>query len=93
MLKSGDVYHHIEFVAGNYFLGLAGQIAIEAFIAVDRNQALNGRQESVTELRDDEAGKQVGKAMFGAFSSARRTRDSRVLDDLPKILRGILCVP
>jgi hypothetical protein len=33
--QAGDIYHHIEFIAGNYFLGGSGRAAIEAFIALD----------------------------------------------------------
>gem|GEM_PF-3963885 len=83
--QGGDVYHHIEFVAGNFFLGAAGQAAIAAFIEVDRRQAQSGRKESETELRDDEAGKQVGRAMLQAFYNGKS-------DKLRTRLRGILCV-
>ena len=88
--QSGDVYHHIEFIAGQYFLGNTGQGAIHAFIAKDRQQAQQGRLESVTELRDDEAGKQVGKAMLEAFNGVKMFNKSS-LDGLSKTLRGILC--
>jgi YD repeat-containing protein len=90
--QGGDVYHHIEFVAGQFFLGTTGQTAIEAFIAKDRDQAQHGRLESVTELRDDEAGRRVGKAMLDAFNSVSKDDDSK-FDDLVKQLRGILCAP
>lgn len=82
----GDVYHHIEFVAGATFLGSRGRSIVELFIAKDIEQAFNGRIESETELRDDEAGQQVGRAMVNAFD--QREPNYNVLRGG---LRGILC--
>jgi hypothetical protein len=84
--QGGDIYRHILFIAGNYFLGISGQIANKIQIADDRKQAKAGRLESETELLDDEAGKQVGEEMVNAFNRGK-------FDNLRGTLRGILCVP
>lgn len=82
--QMGDIYHHIEFVAGNYFLGVLGSLVNRIFIEIDTRQVRQGREESITELKDDEAGKAVGVAMVKAF-------DSGNFDWLKSQLSGILC--
>ena len=65
--QDGDVYRHILFVAGTILTG-DGYIR-NKFIQYDKMQADRGRQESITELEDDKAGIEVGKAMLDAWNS------------------------
>ena len=81
--QAGDVYRHILFFAGGTLSRL--QPILRAAERVDRKQAQAGRQESVTELADDQAGRHVGSLMDQAFD---KKLDRNGLRD---VLRKELC--
>jgi hypothetical protein len=84
--QGADVYKHIYGIAGavligDYYVGapglpgragLTGWQTVFAQVQDDRLAAAGGRLESETELRDDFAGVEVGKAMLNA--NKERTR-------------------
>lgn len=86
--QDADVYHHILFTAGN---ALHGTVAADAenwaFRRYDQHQAASGRQESIAELADDDAGMEVGQRMLDT-ALAGRSGDYWGLKDK---IKSILC--
>ncbi len=80
--QGGDVYHHILFMAGSILL--ENPVLAATLLTSDAAQVLQGRKESVTELRDDIAGTTVGIAML-------KTAQTRNFNALRATLKGILC--
>jgi len=81
--QAGDVYRHVLFFAGGTLNRV--QPILWAAERKDRNQVAAGRQESITELADDQAGRHVGALMDQAFER-RFDRNG-----LRNILRQELC--
>jgi hypothetical protein len=70
--QDADVYHHILFTAGNALHGtMGGDSENWAFRRYDQRQADNGRQESIAELADDDAGIEVGQRMLATALAGR----------------------
>ncbi len=84
--QDADVYHHILFVAGNVLDGQYGAAANKAFIFVDWQQAVRGRKESETELRDDYAGQRVGDAMLKTGRAGRSGNYAKLAQNIAHIL-------
>jgi hypothetical protein len=83
----GDVYRHILFTAGQMLESGRATVATNSlFTAYDYYDSLR-RAESETEHRDDEAGKDVGRAML-ATAKAGASGDYAALT---RRIRGILC--
>lgn len=83
--QGNDVYRHIMWVASTYLDGSNARRMV--FTNYDRQQKLRGRKESETELRDDQAGIEVGKLMSQAVK-AGLSADFKGLADA---IRGVLC--
>jgi len=65
--QRGQVYRHVGFQAGSELLGGPGRMAGDMQNSDNRRQADQGRAESQTELADDAAGRDAGRALKDAF--------------------------
>jgi hypothetical protein len=87
--QGADVYRHILFTAGNAMLGnVAGDAENDVFRAYDWAQAQSGRQESLAELADDDAGMEVGRRMLGTATAGVHAD----YNALKREIMGILCI-
>lgn len=88
--QDADVYHHILFTAGNALLGTpAADVENSVFRAWDWKQAnLDGRQESLAEVADDDAGMAVGRLMYDAAMAGQRANYWGLKTDIMNILCG-----
>jgi hypothetical protein len=66
--------------------GQYGAAANKAFIFVDWQQAVRGRKESETELRDDYAGQRVGNAMLKTGQAGRSGNYAKLAQNIAHIL-------
>jgi RHS repeat-associated protein len=87
--QRGQVYRHVNFQAGSELLGAPGRMAGDMQNSDNRRQANQGRAESQTELADDAAGRDAGRALKDAFHGRISREELRIR--LMKILCDDKC--
>lgn len=65
--QEGQMYRHLYFHLSCYLLGPLGRLLSWFIGLTDIKQAASGRQESETEVRDNEAGRQCGRILSAYF--------------------------
>ena len=75
--QGADVYRHLLFHSGCQLLGPPGWILSWAADWLDRRQAARGRKESITEVVNNLAGREMGRLLAEGISSGANWEDVR----------------